>query len=370
MLCAWLSMGSRAAGQSVALDMRACLEPAPREVRAVLTVELHEQLLAEDESVPADARVVEVRCTRDQAELWLRGMGSRRTVALASVPPELRARLLALSVAELTRPQPLASSARNGAVAETSAGLARPQPPASGTRGAADAESARPQPPASDARGATDAESTRPQPLAAGQSAAATSERKARSDAGEASELDSAEPGIDAAGPRARPPRLLWVGAEVQATPLVGLGGALLFRARLAPWLAWSSALSLGETRTGIDGGKLRVLSVSLRTGLAWLAQGTLGSCYVGAGARGRWLKLSGEPSLAANTAARHFAAWSLGPALFAGASVHIAAPVFLALELELQHALREVRANVEEGNPRTLSPWRTSAVVGAGLAW
>jgi hypothetical protein len=122
--------------------------------------------------------------------------------------------------------------------------------------------------------------------------------------------------------------------------------------------------------RTGIDSGKLRVLSVSLRTGLAWLAQGTRGSFHVGVGVRGRWLKLTGEPSDAARTAARHFAAWSLGPALFAGASVHISAPVFLALELELHHALREVKANVQEGNPRTLSPWRTSAVVGAGLAW
>jgi hypothetical protein len=347
MVCVWLSMDSRAAAQSVALDMRACAEPAPRDVRAVLTVELHEQLLGEDEGLPADARVIEVRCSRDEAELWLRGTAAR-TVALGSVPRELRARLLALSVAELVRPQ---LSAADPAAGATAAG-------AGSTAGAG-----------ADGAPAHDSEAANAQPsYADGERGEIAEDAEAEPD-----ELESAEPefvGVDDAGPSARPPRFLWIGAEAQVTPLVGLGGALLFRAQLLPWLAWSSAVSLGESQTDIDNGKLRALSVSLRTGLAWLVQGPRASFHAGGGIRGRWLKLTGEPSDETSTAAKHFDAWSLGPALFAGATVRLAPPVFLALELELHHALREVRANVEEGKARTLSPVRTSAVLGAGLAW
>jgi hypothetical protein len=338
MACAWLAMDSHAAAQSVALDMRACAEPAPRDVRAVLTVELHEQLAGEEEVAAADARVIEVRCTRDEAELWLRGTASRRIVALASVPPELRARLLALSVAELVRPQL----------------------PASGAAGAA-AIGAAPQ-------RRTEAASDRPSSSAGRGDEVADAESEDEADAPQSAEPEFV--GLDDAGQRAQPPRFLWIGAEVQATPLVGLGGALSFRAKLAPWLASSSAISLGESRADIDSGRLRALSVSLRTGLAWLAQSPRASLHAGAGVRGRWLKLTGEPADESRTAAKHFDAWSLGPALFTGASLRLAAPVFLALELELHHALREVRANVEEGEPRTLSPLRMSAVLGAGLAW
>ena len=218
------------------------------------------------------------------------------------------------------------------------------------------------QPSAVDPSGTSELEAAATRPAGAeGEAAASTTPPPTAADDGEASELT-----LDTL----RPAHWLWIGAEAQATPLWGWGGALLFDAKLAPWLTWVSALGLGESRADIDRGKLLVLSASLRTGLAWLTQGPRGSLHAGAGVRGRWLRLTGEPADAANTTAKHFTAWSLGPSLFAGASVRVAGPVILALELELHHALREVRANVENGSARTLSPWRRSATVGAGLAW
>lgn len=366
-------MSSRAAGQDIALDMHGCAHPAESEVRAVLNVELHNQLLTQEQLAPPDARIVEVQCTRDKAELTLQKTASKRTLALTSVPPELRARLLALSIAELVRPQPPAARARaqrNSASAQR-AEAPQPQPLA--------ANQTTPNPQAS-ATTAAPVEASEQRPVLQLPAAGALAEAIGERDQPKSSSSDAPESG-EAAGPADEPDKLgsaasasaaryLCVGAEAQATPLWGWGGALLFRAKLAPWFASSSALSLGQAQTNIDAGRLRVLSVSLRTGLAWLAQGPHGTLHAGVGVRARWLRLAGEPTNQANTTAKHFEAWSLGPAVFAGATLHIAVPWFLALELELHHALREVKALVEEGASRSLSPWQTSATLGAGLSW
>jgi hypothetical protein len=108
---AWLCLGQAAWAQSVALDLSACDEPAPGDVRALLVLELRDRLLNEGESAPPDAQHVQVSCSQGEAQLWLRDTELRRTVPLSSVPPALRARLLALSVAELTRPPQLAPAA-------------------------------------------------------------------------------------------------------------------------------------------------------------------------------------------------------------------------------------------------------------------
>jgi hypothetical protein len=222
---------------------------------------------------------------------------------LAYVPLGLRARVLALSIAELTRPQPAAA-------------VAPPPPPA-----AAPAEPATPE----------------PQAL------------------------------IDP--PAEAPPFQLWIAAEAEASPIFGLGGSVLLRVRLLELLAWSSAASIGQARTHIDQGKLRVLSVSLRSGLAFLRESELASFHIGAGVRAGWTRLAGEPDDAANLAAAHFGAWSVGPAVFAGATLRVSSPVFLALELELDRA-REFRAKVAAGNARKISPWRSSAALGVGVRW
>ena len=298
-LCSvWLCSPQGVCAQDVALDMSACHDPAPGVVRALVSVELRDRLLPADASPPAGVQVVDVRCTRDEAELGVRGTEERKTVALSSVPAELRARLLALSVAELARPQPRA--------AVPVAPVAPVEPPRS----------------------------------------------------------LPAEPRL------ATPTYLLWAGLEVQATPLLGLGGSLLLRAKMHDFWAWSSAVSLAQASSAIDRGELRVLQASLRTGLAFLLESSRASLQVGAGVRGGWLRLSGEPASSELTAAARFSAWYLGPALFAAVTFRVASPVFVALELELTCALREVRANVEGGSARTLSPWRSSGVLGAGVAW
>jgi opacity protein-like surface antigen len=316
MLCAGLCSSERARAQAVVLDLSGCAEPSPSEVRALLGVELHDQLVGEGDLVPGDAQTVEVRCTQAEAELRVRETALRRVVALASVPAGLRARVLALSIAELARPQPIA---------------APPQVP----------------PPTEVA--------TEPE----------ESEPDVEADAEAEAEAEFPD------DPFTRPASYaLWAAAEGQATPLLGFGGSVLLRVKLQELLAWSSAVSIGQARTDIDRGKLRVLSVSLRTGLALVLESSRASFHVGAGVRGGWLQLTGEPSVAADTAAAHFDAWFVGPALFGGVSWRVASHVFIALELEVDHTLREVRANVEGGEARTLSPWRSSGALGAGLAW
>jgi hypothetical protein len=297
---AWLCLGQMAWAQSVALDLSACDDPAPSDVRGLLVLELRERLLNEGESAPPDAQYVHVSCSQGEAQLWLRDTELRRSVPLASVPSALRARLLALSVAELTRPpQPMPAPL---AAAEPAKPLPRVRPPAE---------------------------------------------------------------------PSMRPPTyLLWVGAEAQALPLFGLGGSLLLRVRIRKWLAWSSAFSVTEAKTAIDRGTLRVRSTSLLSGPALLLEQAHFSLHIGMGARAGLLQLTGEPADAQSTAAASFDAFYVGPALFAAATWSLGSHAFLALELEVDHALRRVRADVQGGHARTLAAWRSSAVLGAGVAW
>jgi hypothetical protein len=94
----------RARAQEVALDLSACSVPAAEEVRALASVELRDRLLTIEASAQASVPrfTVAVRCDERTASLLVRESGAERTVDLASVPPPLRARLLALSIAELT----------------------------------------------------------------------------------------------------------------------------------------------------------------------------------------------------------------------------------------------------------------------------
>jgi hypothetical protein len=166
------------------------------------------------------------------------------------------------------------------------------------------------------------------------------------------------------------PGRFLWAGVEMHAAPLAGLGAAVSFRVRVAQSVAWASAVGGSAATTDIDRGELHVSSLSLRTGAVWLLESSRASVHLGAGVRGRWQRLAGQPSDEASTTRAHFEAWSLGPALFAGATWRLAEPVFVALELEGDHMLRKVEAKVEEGSGKALSPWRASATLGAGVAW
>jgi hypothetical protein len=295
----WLCFGRCARAQPVVLDLSACEEAAPNEVRALLELELHERLVKEAEAPPANAQTVQVSCLGGEAQLALRDTQLRRTVALSSVPAALRARLLALAVAELTRPQAL------------------PAPPAL-------------------------AAPTKPRPVPP-----------------------------PAAAPVAEPPAyLLWLGVEVQASPLLGPGAALLLRMRICPWLAWANAVSFAQAYTAIDRGELRVRNFSLRSGPALLLESERVSLQIGIGARAGLMQLQGEPSDLQSTAASSFDAWYVGPALFAEVSWTLGAHVFIALGLEADHGLRRVRANVQGGQGRTLSALRSSATLGAGVAW
>jgi opacity protein-like surface antigen len=163
-----------------------------------------------------------------------------------------------------------------------------------------------------------------------------------------------------------------FLGAAItgQAAPLLGVGGSLQFRMTLARPFAWSSAFSFVYAKTAIDRGELRASALSLRTGLAVFLERRPFTLLAGAGVCGQWLRLSGAPTSSANTLAASFDAWSLGPALFAGATWRVAPPLSLAFELDGSHGLRTVRALVQDGDARSLTPWRVSAMLGAGVMW
>jgi hypothetical protein len=101
--CAW-SCASQARAQQVALDASACSELPESELRALLTLELHTRLLDPHDSEPPDSEHVDVRCAGDAAELARMSTGAKRTLSFAGVAPPLRARVLALAIAELLRP--------------------------------------------------------------------------------------------------------------------------------------------------------------------------------------------------------------------------------------------------------------------------
>jgi hypothetical protein len=134
--------------------------------------------------------------------------------------------------------------------------------------------------------------------------------------------------------------------------------------------LAWSSAGAFTQGRLSIDRGKLRVQQVALRTGPALLLENERGSLQLGAAARLGWLSLTGEPSDAGAVRAAGFQTWSVAPAVFAGGALRLGKYAVIALELELAHTLRRVRADVQGGGARTLSALQTAAVLGAGVLW
>jgi hypothetical protein len=298
-----------AAADVIALDLSACASPPATEVRALLALELRERLLPEAAAEPAAAEHVLVVCDEARAQLTLREQGRVRTLALSSVQPELRARLLALAIAELLQ-QPgearAASAARPSEAAEPA--TEAPPPPSA-------AAAPRPAPPA-------------------------------------------------------LPRFALWAGLEVSATPVFALGGSLSFRARLWRLLAWSSAFAFTQGTRAIDRGELRVQSNALRTGPALLLEDPRGALQLGLGARVGALRLRGVPDDRAQTESAEFRSWYVGPALFAGGLLRLGRRAILALELELAYTMRRVRADVEGGGALTLGPWRASAVLGAGAAW
>lgn len=300
MLLASLLHANVACAQQVALDTSACPGVPESEVRALLTLELHARLLAPSADEPEGTEHVHVRCSGDEAELTRQETGATRALSFSGVALALQARVLALAIAELLRPEE--------------------KPPAA--------------PPV-----APPAPSAHAEPLAS--------------------------------VPAAAQPRFhLWAGVHGDALPLFALGGALLFRVSIVRLFAWSSSFDFSQVRTPIDRGTLRVQSISLRTGPALSFALTPVTLLVGVGARLSLLRLSGEAADKSQTHATSFDSWLIAPTLFAGAAIALARGAFLALELELGNALRHVRADVEGGGARTLSPWRASAVLGAGFQW
>src|SRR5687768_17519145 len=95
--------GASALAQPVVLELAACPVPPPAEVRALVSLELKERLVGPQAAVPSTAQHVQLSCSDIQAEVVLRETGARRSLSLASVPGALRARLLALAIAELSR---------------------------------------------------------------------------------------------------------------------------------------------------------------------------------------------------------------------------------------------------------------------------
>jgi hypothetical protein len=299
------ALRARGAGAEViALDLSACASLPASDVRALLALELRERLLPEGAPEPAAVQHVSVSCDQSRARLRLRELGTERELALSSVQPELLARLLALSIAELLQ-QP-------GAQTTQTAPLPAPAAPAAPS-------ASRPVPPSR---------------------------------------------------PEALPRFALWAGIELSATPLFALGGSVSLRARLWRRLAWSSAFAFTQGTGDIDRGALRLQSNALRTGPALLLEDRRGALQLGLGARVGALRLRGEPEDSAETESAEFRSWYVGPALFAGGTLRLGTHAILALELELAYTMRRVRADVEGGGARTLGPWRTSAVLGAGATW
>jgi hypothetical protein len=162
----------------------------------------------------------------------------------------------------------------------------------------------------------------------------------------------------------------LWAGVQGAALPLFSLGGALALRVSIRPLFAWASALSFGQRRIAIDRGQLRVQDLSLRSGPALSFTRARWTLLLGAAAKLSYVRLTGEAADRSATRARRFDAWLFVPTLFAGAAVALGRGAFAALELEAGHALRRLRADVEGGGARTLSAFRASALLGAGLQW
>jgi hypothetical protein len=299
---------SAARAQAVALDLAGCAEPAAAEVRALASLELRGRL-REPADGSAEQEIV-VTCSGERAELRSTERGDVRVLELGSVPAPLRARLLALAIAEL-------------ASVPGSTPASREQP--------ALVEHAQAAPPA--------------------QSAAASAPLRAQ------------KPWLGSAA-------IVAAGVKLSVQPVVGAAASFSSLVRVFGPLSWTGALTLGQTRRAIDGGRLRVRSLVLRSGpglrlerARWLTYGALA-------ARLELLELLGEPrdrDLFRGARVRTFV---IGPALFAGVALALTQHLLIGLEAELSHQLRAVDVQVRGGQTSTLSPWRVSFDALVGARW
>ncbi len=85
--------------------MSACAQVAEEDVRALLALELPTRLLTRAQGEPPRSEQVRVACAGDEATLRRAQAGSARTLSLSGVPAVLHARVLALAIAELLRPE-------------------------------------------------------------------------------------------------------------------------------------------------------------------------------------------------------------------------------------------------------------------------
>lgn len=299
---------SLARAQAVALDLTGCAEPAPSDVRALATLELRGRLRSAGDAEAAQHIVV--TCMGERAELRAVERGDVRSVELGSVPTGLRARLLALSIAEVAS---VAGATRTGADEDNALQQAVPTP-------------------------------LRP----------------------------AAAPAYVPPGPvsRDRPVAIVSMGARLAALPVVGGGVSLASQVRLSDALSWTGALTLGQTRRDIEGGRVRMRSLVLRSGPALTLERKRWLGYAGVAARVELLELVGEPRDAALFRAARVRTYVMGPALFTGVMWMLGRHVLFGLEAELAHQLRAVELGVRGGQSSTLSPWRLTVDAVVGGRW
>jgi len=310
---------SAANANSVALELTGCAAPPEADVRAIAALELRGRLV-EGSDAAADQRVT-VTCTGDRAELRTSARSEVRTIDLGSVPAPLRARLVALSIAELSsvpRAEPELVPPGQDAAAPPLASTPTERPPTT-----------------------VAAHATRPS--FSGWLAAGAKLTVVRSHAQE---------------------------SRVSSGPMLAAAGAVSALQHVVGPLAWTGELALGQARHDIDGGRLRVRSVVLRSGPALVLARPRALWHTGLAVRLELLELAGEPSdrsLWRGASVRTFVA---GPALFAGVALPLGRHLTLALEGELAHQLRAVDVEVIGGSASTLSPWRAALDVLVGARW
>jgi hypothetical protein len=152
--------------------------------------------------------------------------------------------------------------------------------------------------------------------------------------------------------------------------PMLAASASLSSLVHVAGPLYWTGALSLGQTRRAIDGGRLRVRSLVLRSGPALSLERPRWLSYGGLAARLELLQLTGEPRDHELLRAARVQTFVIGPALFAGVALALGRHVFVALEAELSHQLRAIDVEVRGGQTTTLSPWRLTFDALVGARW
>jgi hypothetical protein len=298
---------SAARAQVVGLDLQGCAEPAPADVRALATLELRGRLR---QGGDADAELhIVVSCTGERAELRAVEPGDVRSVALGSVPVGLRARLLALAIAEL--------ASVPGGVRTTPAEVSAPDQTATPPPRLYLPSASRPE------------RTTRPRSAA-----------------------------------------IVAAGASLSVAPVVGGAASVSSLVRVVDRLSFTGALRLGQTRTDIDGGRVRLRSLVLRSGPATTVERARWLGYAGLAARVELLELAGGARAASLFRAARVRTFVIGPALFAGVLLALGGHAVLGLEAELAHLLRAVDVEVRGGQTRTLSPWRLTLDALVGLRW